>query len=253
MPSRKPSNVLLMSATITPSANMPGSVRMDPAVRMRDYSEALKYYASLSDRFISGIVFLENSDTDLTPLKTALGKSTKKVEFISVSSNYPPERGKGYGEFKMFDEGLAVSSLIKRDDHVWKVTGRLKVLNMELLVAAAPEDYDVYCDLRKVPLIGERLGGNRWMELRIFAFRRSAYDTYFKGRYSQDFVLEKSFFEDMYRQVKLGNRKIVPRLNVQPIIDGYSGFSNSNYRSNGYIAKEKLRVFARRFIPHLWL
>jgi hypothetical protein len=52
---------------------------------------------------------------------------------------------------------------------LWKVTGRLRVLNLEKLIATAPERYDFYCDLRSVPLIGERLGGNHWMELRTFS------------------------------------------------------------------------------------
>lgn len=72
------------------------------------------------------IVFLENSGTDLTPLKNALQRTSyKNVEFIGVSSDYPPSKGEGYGEFKMFDEGLSASDVIRPDDHLWKVSGRL--------------------------------------------------------------------------------------------------------------------------------
>jgi hypothetical protein len=152
-------NVILMSATITPSKDRPGSTRMDPAIRMNDCVEALRYYEGVTPEVVDRIVFLENSDTDLTPLKNALQrKSYVNVEFISISSDYRPSRGKGYGEFRMFDEGLLASELIRADDHIWKVTGRLKILNIKQLICSAPAGYEVYCDLREVPLIGESLG-----------------------------------------------------------------------------------------------
>jgi len=254
MSTLKKPNVILMSATITPSKDMPGSTRMDPAIRMNDYIEALKYYESVAPAVVDRIVFLENSDTDLSPLKNALQrKSYKNVEFISVSSDYPPSKGKGYGEFRMFDEGLLASEIIGMDDHIWKVTGRLKILNIEQLIRSAPADYEVYCDLRDVPLIGESLGGNLWMELRTFAFRRDAYDRYFRGEFSRSFVLEKTFFEIMKKELSNPDAQIVPRFRVQPIIDGYSGYSNANYRSTSYKAKEKLRMIARKVAPGLWL
>ena len=254
MSNPKQPNVILMSATITPSKDMPGSTRMDPAIRMNDYIEALRYYESVAPEVADRIVFLENSDTDLAPLKKALQrKSFKNVEFVSVSSDYPPSRGKGYGEFRMFDEGLLASDVIKPDDHIWKVTGRLKILNIEQLIRSAPADYEVYCDLRDVPLIGESLGGNLWMELRTFAFRRDAYDRYFRGEFSKSFVLEKKFFQTMHDELQKANTQIIPRFRVQPIIDGYSGYSNANYRSTGYRAKETLRIIARKIAPGLWL
>lgn len=254
MPKPVTPNVILMSATITPSKDMPGSTRMDPGVRMNDYMEALKYYESVAPDIVDRIVFLENSGTDLTPLKNALQrKSYKNVEFISVSSDYPPAKGKGFGEFKMLDEGLLASDVIRPDDHVWKVTGRLKILNIEQLIRSAPTAFDVYCDLRDVPMIGESLGGNLWMELRTFAFRREAYDRFFRNEYSTSFVLEKKFFQTMKDALENPDAQIVPRFRVQPIIDGYSGYSNAHYRSTGYKAKEKLRMIARQVAPGLWL
>src|SRR5260370_991740 len=161
---KKP-GVLLMSATIAPSKAMPGSTRNDPQVRLTDYIAALKFYQSIPSNVIDRIVFLENSDSDLTPLKNALAANSKmKVEFISVDSQYSPERGKGFGEFRMLDEGLEKSTFIGADDYVWKVTGRLIIRNIAALVVSAPADYEVYCDLRDVPFIGESLGGNLWME-----------------------------------------------------------------------------------------
>jgi hypothetical protein len=124
---------------------------------------------------------------------------------------------------------------------------------MAALVASAPDAYEVYCDLRDVPLIGESLGGNLWMELRTFSFRRDAYDLYFKDQYSKSFVLEKHFFKIIQDQLNHGNLRIFPRFLIQPVFDGFSGHSNASYRSHSYRAKEAIRAISRKIIPNLWL
>lgn len=57
----------------------------------------------------------------------------------------------------------------------------------------------------------------------------------------------------MHDELQKANTQIIPRFRVQPIIDGYSGYSNANYRSTGYRAKETLRMIARKIAPGLWL
>ena len=117
----------------------------------------------------------------------------------------------------------------------------------------APADYEVYCDVRDVLRIGESLGGNLWMELRTFAFRRDAFDRYFRGEFFKSFVLEKKFFQTMKEELEKRNTRIIPRFRLQPVIDGYSGYSSANYRIASYRAKEKLRMVARTIAPGVWL
>lgn len=247
--------VLLMTATVRPPAGMPGSVRMDSRVRLAEYCDALSFYLALPDSCIQGIVVLENSDADFSPLEeiyTASG-SKKNVEFIHTSSDYPPERGKGYGEFMMIDEGMAVSSMLRRAQHIWKVTGRLKVLNMEALVASAPDKYEIYADLRSVPLIGESLGGNHWVDLRVFSFAPAAYDEFFRGQYGSAYVLEKFFFNEIKLRLDRGHAGLCCRFRVQPDLMGFSGHSNNSYQSPSYKIKTMMRSVARRLFPLLWL
>jgi hypothetical protein len=97
---------LLMTATIVPPFGMMSSVRNDPDLRMQEYINAFKFYLSVDDAIINQIVILENSDSDLnvfTKVASEL-KSKKAIYVINTSSDYPPEKGKGYGEFRMLDE-----------------------------------------------------------------------------------------------------------------------------------------------------
>ena len=251
----KVKTVLLMTATVQPPTGMPGSVRMDSQVRLAEYCEALSFYLTLPDSCIQGIVVLENSDADFSPMEaiyTASG-SKKNIEFIHTSSNYPPERGKGYGEFLMIDEGMSTSSMLHQAQYVWKVTGRHKVLNLKELVASAPDKYEIYADLRCVPLIGELLGGNDWMDLRVFSFASKVYDEVFRGKYGSDYVLEKSFFEVIKCRYDVGHAGVFCRFAVQPNVMGFSGCSNKSYQSPSYKIKSTIRSVARRVFPSLWL
>jgi hypothetical protein len=159
--------LIVMTATITPAQGIGNSVRVDPALRLSEYLEAFRHYASLPDELVQGILFLENSGHDLTPfreLQRTLG-TRKQIEFLSTSTDYPAEKGKGYGEFLMLDQGM--SHLRAQgwpgDTQVWKVTGRLIVKNMARMVRQAPPAFALYADFRHVPVLGSRLGGtNGW-------------------------------------------------------------------------------------------
>ena len=248
-------HIVVLTATITPAAGMPGTLRSDPAVRLKDYCDAFRFYASLPHRAVDKILVLENSGADLDVFRRIVNeeKVDKKVEYISISSAYDATKGKGYGEFLMLDEGLAKSTLCTSASKIWKITGRLKILNLADLIKTAPSEYEIYCDLRDVPFVGEKLGGNQWMELRLFSFNLLGYDRFFRNRFDADYVLEKPFFETLEGEVRKGNRSVVPRFRVQPILDGFSGHSNLDYSGPKDKAKNILRSVFRRLAPRLWL
>jgi hypothetical protein len=57
----------------------------------------------------------------------------------------------------------------------------------------------------------------------------------------------------MKEELEKRNTQIIPRFRLQTVIDGYSGYSNANYRSASYRAKEQLRMVARTIAPGLSL
>jgi hypothetical protein len=237
---------------------MPGSVRNDPQLRLKEYLEAFHFYLGVDDMLADQIVIMENSDADLGPFARVAAErnSKKRLQLINTSSDYPSAKGKGYGEFRMIDEGLSrliVSGAIQMDTPVWKLTGRLKLLNIAEMLATAPTGYDFYCDLRSVPFIGERLGGNDWMELRVFSFTPAGYDKRLRGQYDSAYVLEKAFFTLLTRTTETDAVRVVPRFRRQPRLSGVSGHSNRSYETVGYRAKNTLRSIVRVLAPRLWL
>lgn len=248
-----------MTATIAPPQGTPELARSDPKVRFADYSRALHFYLSLPASVLHKIVFIDNSDYDLSALEAATRDLPhhKQLEFLSFQGNdHPPEYGKGYGEFKLLDHGLSLSTILQPTDRVWKVTGRLRVLNLERLILTAPASYSMYCDLRSVPLIGDALGGNDWMDLRVFSWAGAGYDQYMRDRFEQ--LLpglskgpEQYFFQVMKAAGARGG--VVPRFRVQPQIAGHGGRLDVDYQAGSYRYKNALRRVARRVTPWIWL
>ncbi|CAA9891896.1 hypothetical protein METHB2_520003 [Candidatus Methylobacter favarea] len=103
------------------------------------------------------------------------------------------------------------------------------------------------------PLIGDILGGNHWMDLRVFSFFSTAYDELFRGKYGSAFVLEKYFFETIKNRWKQEHAGIFCRFDIQPNLIGFSGNSNKSYQSVSYKIKNSIRTVVRRVLPSLWL
>lgn len=251
---------LVMTATITPPSNVINLTRQDPKVRLDDYCRALKFYLGVSSKFIDRIIFIENSNSNVQAIKQLAEtvKHDKNVEIISFvnGNNYPPEYGKGYGEFKMINYGLSKSKILSDTDHIWKVTGRLQLLNIASLIKEAPQKYMIYCDLRKVPFFGSRIYGNEWIDLRFFSFTLDGYNKYFRDNVSilRD-TQSRSSEHYLYKIIEeaLPEKAVVPRFKLQPTIAGYSGFSNSDYQNWKYRLKNETRSVLRRIAPYLWL
>jgi hypothetical protein len=264
-------SVIVMTATIQPPSNMPDSGRKDPDLRLNDYLEALSFYLDIDNKYVDRIIFTENSGSDLSQLKelVELKKSGKKVEFISFTSKCEPRFGKGYSELYLLDKTIMESSLLAEKDVIWKVTGRLRFKNLERLIVTAPLNYSCYCDLRNLPIEILRLGkiswiwnGYRFMDTRIFSCSVKAYKRYILGQYKQietpykhpcgdSYMIENFLFEIFYTAYK-NQTEIIPRFNIQPIIQGVRGQSNCEYQSFAGRCKVNLRRISRKVLPFVW-
>ena len=112
----KQSNILLLTATITPPAGVPLLHRANPHDRLQDYERALKFYLQLLNRSIDSIVFAENSNSDVSTLQNMVAQSgfTERVEFIVFDGlDHPPIYGRAYGEFKLNDYGQEHSQILQ--------------------------------------------------------------------------------------------------------------------------------------------
>ena len=247
---------LLMSATLVPPVQ--AVARANPDDRLGDYLDALRFYLSLPDAVIDRILFVDNSHGDLTPLADLARNSPhqKSVELIGFQGNdHPYQLGKAYGEFRLMDFGLAHSTLFTADDLIWKTSGRLKFLNLPAMSKRCRDlRFDVLCDLHNVPGVGS----GRWrdcqaMDLRVFAFRRQAYDALLRDIWcTYTGGLDQGVMYDLMRR-NATRLRIVPRFPLQPRLQGISGRHQRDYQSSSQRAKDGVRGAMRRVCPWLWL
>lgn len=243
-------NILLMSATITPR-DSPELARVDPALRLADYAAALRFYIAKLDGVLDGIVFVENSDSDVSTLR-ALAAELGAEDRVEIIGNYGihsyPGHDRSFGYFKVVELAMAQSRLIAdagEDVRVWKVAGRYQVLNLKQMLATAPRRFDLYCDLRRRP--------RDWADLRFLGWSKRGFAKVL------DRVAE-TLGEDprepaMYRHIRAHEHDpdltIVTRYRREPLIEGVRGWDNRHYSRGVALGKFYIRAVARRVAPFI--
>ena len=250
-------NILLMTATINPLKGIPSLARTDPVLRLGDYAKGLAYYLGLLGQGLDGIVFVENSDYDISSLKklAEAAGAADRVEFISFFGlDYPPAYGRGYGEFKLVDHGHANSRLLRQDDDLitWKCTGRYLIRNLDQIVRKRPKSFDIYCHMRdyRYPLC----------ELYLLAWNRKGYESAIRGVYTKlrnditsgQHTVEEGLFRKVIEALPADVR-VVKRFRQVPLVDGVRGWNNTSYSSRPWHMKILVRRIARTLLPWLWI
>jgi hypothetical protein len=241
---------LLMTATITPP---PGVVtaRADPALRLEDYRQALAFNIGMIGRGVDRIVFVDNSDSDLSTLRQVAGSAghADRCEFLGFSGlDYPPSYGYGYGEFKLLDHAMGHSRLIREagdGSRVVKVTGRYLVRNLPQLLRKLPDAFDLACDIRNAR--------KPWADMRVMAWTPGGYEAFLRGAYHDlrddfhrvppEMVLSKRLIKDAAKG------RMIRRFPIELFVDGIRGFDGANWTSGSKLAKHYLRVTLRRMMP----
>ncbi|MGN0328106.1 MAG: hypothetical protein ACI4D4_03900 [Lachnospira sp.] len=110
---------------------MPFTVLTDTSERLRQYRDALDFY--LRETTLP-IVFCENTLCDFSDdYKDYINKG--RLEYITFDgNNFDKTKGKGYGEAIIMEEAFRKSVIIEPSDIIVKITGRLKVLNINVLI-----------------------------------------------------------------------------------------------------------------------
>lgn len=122
--------VILLTACVNPGG-MPFTVLTDSSERLRQYRAALDFYLRETSY---PIVFCENTLCDFSDDYKQYIK-TGRLEYITFDgNNFDKSRGKGYGEAIIMAEAFRKSVIIKPSDMIVKITGRLKVLNINVLI-----------------------------------------------------------------------------------------------------------------------
>jgi len=217
---------ILLTATIDPMG-VPFMQRSNPATRESDYINSIKKWLEVSSY---QIVFSENSCYESDKIKKILedcgNKNCELLQFYG--QDFPRELGKGYGELLTIKYAIQNSSLLKHSDYIIKVNGRYFIKNIEKITKVLLHNDDIYvmADLKK---------NLTWADSRVFAFKPSFVINYL-SKYqdmlndSKGFYLEHALGRAVLRAIIDGHKWL--SLPSKPIIIGYSGTSNTPYRTS---------------------
>lgn len=126
---------ILLTATVDPRGMRGTEFSIEQ--RVEQYKEAIRHYASLAKschKVAMRIVFAENSG-HIGTVRNRLAGLCDDVEWIDAAGTiYDQSRGKGYNETLLIARATELSSAIREAGCFFKVTGRLKLLNIERLV-----------------------------------------------------------------------------------------------------------------------
>lgn len=247
-------NTVLLTATITPPPGATHLARIDPEIRLGDYRKAFDFYCgALAAGVIDQLIFAENSESDIGSLRDIAEKHgvTAKTEFITHPGlDYPPEYGRGYGEFMLVNRAMASSLLIRRlpaDAPIWKITGRYILKNIAEIIATRPAGTDLYCHCRNMP--------TRWIDLFVLCWNKKSHAELLDGiyRYLREDLIhgpcEPAFRE---RIEGVGFRSaIVKRFRTVPRLEGHRGVDGHRYEAMNM--KLRMRQLANVLAPWLWV
>jgi hypothetical protein len=249
-----------MTATITPRDGVPNLVRSNPRVRLNDYEEALKFYIGHVGEDVDGIVFVENSNSDVSSLRQIaadLGVSDRIEFVVFYGLDYPPSYDRGYGEFKLMDYAMQNSHFVRSncdsdpETIIWKVTGRYLIRNLSEIIATRPKEFDLYCNCRNIP---ERLTDTYLMGWTKRGYDACIMDSYHHLKITPE-IPPGVVPEKLYRAYLDGvsNRaRVVKRLKFTPIVDGVRAGDNKNYIKD-LPWKYRIRAAMRRAAPWVWI
>jgi len=256
----KSQNILLLTATITPKTGVPNLKRTDPEKRLQDYKAALSFYLNTLNKSTDGIVFAENSNSDLSSLKELVNELglTDFVEFLQFDGlDYPAHYDRGYGEFKLLDYAMSNSRMIlttSPETTIWKITGRYIICNIDQLILNKPKNFEVYCNCRNYP--------KHWVDTYFMAWTPKAYETCFRDVYHRlktnvegipsGIAAEELMRSWLEQKLIRDHVQLIRRFRLTPELEGIRGGDNVSYSTqNGW--KFKFRSTLSRCLTWLWI
>jgi hypothetical protein len=242
-----------MTATVAPPPGVGGLRHYDVAQRRQEYLAALDVYLD-PESGVERVVFAENSDSDLSPMRELSEHKGAAGRFETL----PVPRAdrvepRSIGEARIvryaMEHSPTLQGLLPRQ-HVWKVTGRYILRNLRRLIETAP-DTDLYINVRRWPLL--------WCDTYAYAFTRAGFERYVEPATSAiehdkspDRIGEKTVAREIMNFLDAG-APIVPRFKYEPRVDGVRGSDLVSYGSPKQRVKYATRVAVRRLAPGLWI
>ncbi|REG87733.1 hypothetical protein [Winogradskyella sediminis] len=227
--------VILMTGTIYPNS-FETLVLKQPEERKNQYVEAISYYLKETDL---KIIFVENSGVSLAK---KFETYKKRVEFLTFTALPDiPDKGKGAKELEIINYAFDNSIFIKKTSAIIKVTGRLKVLNINKLT-----NNFLLINRRQKKLLNCNIYKTKRMDSRCFIFTKDFWLYLKQAGISID--LKYSFEEAVWDSclAYLGESGVYKQFRIPLSISGVSGGFGTSYDDNLLTAYvKKIRHYLR--------
>jgi len=223
---------LVITSSIHVSA--PYTRLVDPGQREKQYMDSISFFIRESP--LKKIIVCDNSGHHYPESLYALAESYhKEIELLSFAGNSElvTRYGKGYGEGEILEYMLSNSILIRQVEGFLKVTGRLKLVNVEKLLQRSNhwENYFMPVSLLRPRWIMLK-AARPCVEVRVYytttAFFRTVLLTAYKAVRDDDVY----FLEHAYHDALAASALKVKCFSIAPEVTGISG-------SNGHTMKER--------------
>lgn len=212
-------DTVLLMGTIVPF--LP-TVNSNVDDRLQQYLDSIHFYINESD--FTDIIFSENSEFNFAPYAEALSKEAaaknKHFEYINILDTV--HKNICCSEALMMREALKKSQLIHASQtrSIWKITGRLRVKNIDLLIHRHQNDDTVFLFDHSNPL--------PWVETYLYKAKVSdLLDIYLTDdKIEQMDVLDKSIEETICEDIYRHDIPVARFCRFPRIVNGVSSLGN---------------------------
>lgn len=220
--------ILIMTATVQPAKINQLCLR-DTKTRLKQYCSAIKFY--IRCKAFNKIVFCDNSNYPYTyeteqKLAEAENIYLEILKFRS-DSDLIEKYGKGYGEGEILKYVINNSHLLKNENYFYKVTGRIKVKNVSILVK----------NNKETAVFNRNLYTYKSLDTRFWGIKKNDYIHFLMESY-------KAVNDEQGRYLEICYKKDIDKAKIPyksfllyPSIDGYSGTVGKKYNETKWYTK----------------
>jgi hypothetical protein len=246
--------LIVLTATVTPSAFRDQTMLQDKQVRLGQYLQAIDFWLTYPDDRITGVVFCDNSGVASDLFANVSSKSGRAFEFLSfVDAACPEGVHYGYGELGIIDYVINNSDLVQKCGRIVKATGRLTFPTVNRLL----DNIDAKCvfaiDCHHVKTRNIKYPFRS--RTQIFYFQRDFYRNYFLGM-RNEMIGHCSHIEEFLPRkldvLDLPDDDIMFRWKCECVARGI-GSNQNDYQSIGNVLRYSVRGLLRVLLPKLWL
>lgn len=210
--------VCIITGTIRPSTQMKQLAVNDAEERLEQYIQGIR--ALIESEAFSKIVFAENSNEEcarLQMLQPIANAHQTELECLSFRGNTEQSNlhGKGYGEGEIMEYVFQHSCLLKNEDFFVKITGRLQVDNIAVIMSRLKTTRTYF----NIPNRTRR----DIYDTRLYAMPIAGFRKYFLEQYKKVHDDKGIYLEYVYTEVLKSNKIKVYNFPAYPRIRGLSG------------------------------